>query len=391
MFVPFLYELRSRKVPVGTQEALALARALGHGLHDSSLDGFYEVARALLVHDEKHLFAFDQAFAVCFEGAPAQSLKLHEALLQWLKDARERRADLTPEELALLEAIDADELERRFAERLAEQQGRHDGGNRWIGTAGTSPFGHSGRAARPGIRVGGPGGQRSAVRQAQRGAYANYRDDVLLDVRQLGVALRRLRAFVREGQPDELDMEATIARTANNLGELEVATRPPRKSNTRVIMLMDVGGTMDPYVNLVSRLFTAAKKATHFRELRTYYFHNCIYGRVYRHASFRDPLPVSQLMAETDRRYKLIVVGDALMGPWELTSRSAWYDDDEETEGATWLQRLAAHYPSSVWLNPEPPSVWWQTTIDVIRRIFPMYPLTLEGLTLAVQALTRAR
>ena len=328
MFVPFLYELRSRKVPVGTTEAVALAEALKQGLHESSLDGFYFVARSLLVHDEKYLDAFDQAFAKHFEGVESQALELQQQLLEWLREARERLPDLTPEEKALLESLDRASLEKLFEERLREQKERHAGGNKWVGTAGTSPFGHSGRTGRTGIRVGGTGGRRGAVQVASERQFKEYRDDVVLDTRQMALALKKLRAFSRDGRQDELDLDATIERTAKNLGELEVALRAPRKSNTRVILLMDVGGSMDPYAQLVSRLFTAAKKATHFKELRTYYFHNCVYGRVYEKANFRDPMPVSRLFAETDRRYKLIIVGDALMGPWELMSTSGWSDDE---------------------------------------------------------------
>lgn len=390
MFIPFLYELRARKVPVGAQEAVALAGALKEGLHESSLEGFYFVSRALLVHDEKHLDAFDQAFAKVFQGIESQAVELHQQLLDWLKDARRRLPELTDAERALLEQLDPQELERLFEERLRQQKERHDGGNKWVGTGGTSPFGHSGRAARPGIRVGGSGGGRSAIRVAGERHFKDYRDDLVLDVRQLGMALRKLRAFSREGNEQELDLDKTIDETARNLGELEVVTRPPRKSNTRVILLMDVGGSMDPYSHLMSRLFTAAKKATHFKELRTYYFHNCVYGRVYKSARFADPVKVSELFTETDRRYKLILVGDALMAPWELMSGSGW-PGDEGLEGLMWMAKLREHYPASVWMNPEPPSAWWQTTIDVLRKVYPMYPLTLEGLGEAVSQLTRQR
>ncbi len=390
MFIPFLYELRARKVPVGTHEAVALAGALKAGLHDSALDGFYHVARALLIHDEKHLDAFDEAFGKTFAGIESSAIELHQALLDWLKDAAERLPQLTPEERALLEQFDRAELEKQFQDRLREQKERHDGGNTWVGTAGTSPFGNSGRAPRPGIRVGGTGGMRSAVAVAGIRNFREYRDDVVLDVRQLALALRKLRALTREGQHLELDLDDTIATTARNGGELEVVTRAPRKSNTRVILLMDVGGSMDPFAQLVSRLFTAAKKATHFRELRTYYFHNCVYGRVYNDARLSQPLTLAQLFAETDRRYKLIIVGDALMAPWELMTVSGW-QEDEGVEGVRWMMRLREHYPSSVWLNPEPPSGWWQDTIDVLRRIIPMYPLTLEGLGEAVHQLTKVR
>lgn len=390
MFIPFLFELRARKVPVGTQEAVSLAGALAAGLHDSSLDGFYCVARSLLIHDEKHLDAFDEAFAKVFQGVETEALQLHQQLLDWLREAAQRRPALTPDELALLEQFDLNELEQRFLERLREQKERHDGGNKWIGTAGTSPFGNSGRAARPGLRVGGAGGMRSAIAVAQQRNFREYRDDVVLDVRQLALALRKLRAFVREGQSDELDLDGTIDKTARNLGDLEVVTRPPRKSNIKVLLLMDVGGSMDPYSALVSRLFTAAKKATHFRSLRTYYFHNCLYGRVYHDAGLTNGVKFSELFAQTDRQYKLIIVGDALMAPWELMSVSGWRED-EGVEGARWMMRLREHYPSAAWLNPEHPSAWWQSTIDVLRRIFPMYPLTLEGLGEAVHQLTKVR
>ncbi len=386
MFVGFLYELRALKVPVGTQEAIALAEALKHGLHDSSLDGFYDVARALLCHSENQLDAFDVAFAKHFKGVELTALEIHEQLLEWLKNARPKH-ELTPEELALIEQLDRDALEKLFEQRLKEQKERHDGGNKWIGTGGSSPFGHSG-AARDGIRVGGEGGNRRAYRVANERHFKEYRDDLVLDVRQMGLALRKLRAFAREGRPDELDLDETIEQTAKNLGDLEVVTRPPRKSNTRVILLMDVGGSMDPYSHLVSRLFTAAKKATHFRELKTYYFHNCVYGRVYEQASLRGAVPLAQLFAETNNTYKLIVVGDALMAPWELADRSGWYNDDD-VEGVVWLMRLVEHYPKSIWLNPEPTQSWWQTTIELIRRVFPMYPLTLEGLGEAIDHLTR--
>jgi hypothetical protein len=391
MFVEFLYELRRRKVPVGTHEAVALARALEAGLHDSSLDGFYHVARALLVHSESHLDAFDQAFLAHFHGVENAGLRLTEELLEWLKDARKRRPDLTPEEAELLEKLDLDALEKLFQERLREQKERHDGGNKWIGTGGTSPFGNNGRVARDGFRVGGEGGKKgSALRSAEARMYRSYRDDVVLDVRQLSVALRKLRAFAREGAPDELDLEGTIAATAKNAGELEVVVRPPRRPNTRVILMMDVGGSMDPFAELVSRLFSAASKATHFKELRTYYFHNCVYGRVYKTAQLQEPMPIADLLHECGKHYKLIMVGDALMAPYELMERGGaqgWMDP-EGLEGAVWLQRLAEHFERSAWLNPESPRSWWGTA-EVIGRIFPMFHLTLEGLGEAVHHLTR--
>src|SRR5215472_11603633 len=258
---------------------MALARALGMNLHDTSLDGFYHVARALCVHTEGDLDAFDEAFLTCFRGVEAKSLDLVKELEQWLSDPRVRK-ELSAEELAMLEHLDLEELRRLFEERLREQKERHDGGNRWIGTGGTSPFGAHG-AHPTGVRVGPKGGGRSAMAVADARVYRPYRSDLVLDVRQIEVALRKLRAFHREGADLELDLDATIDETAKNAGELEVVLRPPRRPNVRVLLLMDVGGSMDPYAQLVSQLFSAAKRASNFRELKTYYFHNCIYGVVY--------------------------------------------------------------------------------------------------------------
>lgn len=392
MFVPFLYELRSRKVPVGAQEAVALAQALGKGLHDSSLDGFYHVARSLLVHSEAHLDAFDEAFLSHFQGIEIEGARLKDELLEWLREAAGRAAQLTDEERALLDSLDPDELRKLFEETMERQDERHDGGNRWIGTAGKSPFGHSG-AQREGIRVGGAGGGRSAIKTADARAYRPYRNDITLDVRQMAMGLRKLRAFAREGNELELDLDGTIDATAKNAGELEVIVRPPRRPSTRVILMMDVGGSMDPYAHLVSRLFTAASKTTHFKELRTYYFHNCVYGRVYRTDKFDDPVPVRDLMKDCGRHYKLIMVGDALMAPYELLHAGGRIEvgDESRVEGIVWLTRLTEHFERSAWLNPEPPHFWTGNTIEYVRQVFDMFPLTLEGLGDAVGHLTKGK
>jgi uncharacterized protein with von Willebrand factor type A (vWA) domain len=262
MFVDFLYELRQRKVPVGTQEAVALARALSAGIHESSLDGFYHVARAILVHSEAHLDDFDVVFASYFRGVPMVAKKITEELLEWLKNPILMR-ELSDEERRNIEELDLEEVLRRFEERLKEQTERHDGGNRWIGTGGTSPFGRGGEHPQ-GIRVGpeGGGGRGGAMKTADARKYKPYRSDVVLDIRQIEVALRKLRAFARDGAEQELDVDATIDATAKNAGELEVVTRPPRRNNTRVILMMDVGGSMDPHAQLISSLFSAAKPAS---------------------------------------------------------------------------------------------------------------------------------
>jgi uncharacterized protein with von Willebrand factor type A (vWA) domain len=390
-FVPFLYELRARRLKVGSTEAVQLARALVLGLHENSLDGFYCVARALVVHREADLDAFDEAFAAHFRGVEAKSLDVTDAIRKWLDDPKSRRT-LTDEERALLSAIDFDELKRMFEERLKNQDERHDGGNRHIGTGGTSPFGAFG-AHPSGLRVGPMGGGRSAVAVADARRYRPYRSDLVLDVRQIELALRRLRAFNREGAETELDLDETIALTAKNAGELEIALRPPRRSNTRVLLLMDVGGSMDPYADVVSTLFSAAKRASNIRELRTGYFHNCIYGHVYDTHEFREPIPVERLLHECGPHFKLVMVGDAAMHPTELLGRGDFYlngaDPARALSGIQWMARIREHFPASAWLNPDPPSYWRGGTTELLSGIFPMFQLTLDGLRDAVHALAQ--
>jgi uncharacterized protein with von Willebrand factor type A (vWA) domain len=392
VFVPFLYELRARKVKVGAQEALALAHALSRGLHDSSLDGFYHVARALCVHREADLDAFDQAFSAHFRGVEIASIEILAELEAWLSDPRVAR-EISPEELARMQAIDLDELRRLFEERLREQRERHDGGNRWIGTGGTSPFGAMGKHP-SGLRVGPKGGGRSALGVADARRYRPYRSDLVLDVRQIEVALRKLRALKREGDALELDLDETIAETARNAGELEIVLRPPRRSNVRVLLLMDVGGSMDPYAEIVSRLFSAAKRASNIRELKTFYFHNCVYGRLYATEAFTDPLRVRDVMDQCGPEWKLVMVGDASMHPAELLGGGDWdyyaYRPAEESRrGVEWMQLLRDTYKKSVWLNPEPSSYWRAGTAKLLADVFPMFQLTLDGLGEAVAHLSK--
>jgi uncharacterized protein with von Willebrand factor type A (vWA) domain len=390
MFVPFLYELRKRKVKVGLQEAMALAQALGAGLHDSSLDGFYHVARAVCVHTESDLDAFDEAYLACFKGVEGKSMELAKELEEWLRDPKMRKT-LTPEELEMLQHLDPEALRKLFEERMKEQKERHDGGNRWIGTGGTSPFGNSG-AHPTGMRVGPNGGGRSAMAVADARTYRPYRSDLVLDVRQIEVALRKLRAFAREGNEMELDLDATVDETARNAGELEVVLRPPKKPNVRVLLLMDVGGSMDPHAELVSQLFSAAKRASNFRELKTYYFHNCIYGKVYETDTFRDGVSLHDLTHHCTREWKCVLVGDAAMHPAELLGGGGWYgsvDGDERLSGIRWMQTLSDHFDRSAWLNPDSPSYWKGGTAEMLGGLFPMFHLTLEGLGEAMAHLSK--
>ena len=390
VFVNFLYRLREFGVPVGVSEALALSEALKAGLHRNSIDGFYYAARAITVHHEGHLDAFDQAFLVEFKGANIEPSQVKDELLDWLRDAAERAVGIDDETLRALQDTDIEELKRQFAERLAEQTERHDGGNYWVGTEGSSPFGRAG-APRPGIRVGGSGGNRSAVQVADAREYRGYRSDVTLDVRQMEIALRRLRSFIREGAEEELDIEATIDETARNAGDIEIVTRPPSRPNTHVILMIDVGGSMFPYSDLMSRLFSATKRATHFKELRTYYFHNCVYGKVFETDRFTDPKWLHDVVGECGSHYKLIMVGDALMSPYELHTPGAgsWSTGPSAESGIDSLRILQSHFSDSVWLNPEPESRWSGTTIEDVASLFEMFPLTLDGLAEAMKRLNR--
>lgn len=390
VLVPFFYELRERKLKVGPTELTALAKAMSMGLHESSLDGFYYVARSLLVHSETELDAFDEAFGAHFRGIERQAIALAADIQAWL-DNPEMLDGLTEEQRQALESLDMEEVRRLFEERMREQKERHDGGNRWIGTGGTSPFGTGGHHP-TGIRVGGGGG-RSAIGVADARKYRPYRSDVVLDVRQIVVALRKLKSFIREGHEEELDIEETIDATARNAGELEIVTRPPRRPNVRVILMMDVGGSMDPHVRVVSELFSAAKRATNFRELKTYYFHNAIYGRVFETENFRDPVPVSQLLRELDgQRYHVIFVGDAAMHPGELHSDGPWYRahgaEEERLSALHWFHLLGDHFRKTAWLNPDKEQYWYGT-VQEIKAVFPMFPLTLDGLTDAIRHLSR--
>ncbi|RMD84579.1 MAG: VWA domain-containing protein [Candidatus Dadabacteria bacterium] len=393
MFLDLFYGLREEGVPVGIQEWMALMEALEKGLHGSSLVRFYHLARACLVKSEAFYDAYDRVFARVFHGVEG-SLEITDQVLEWLRDPR-NFPGLTPQQLAQLERLTNDELMRRFLETLAEQSERHDGGDRWIGTGGRSPFGHSGYHP-TGIRVGGQGRRRSAMKVAEERRFEDYRTDVALDVRRIRTALRRLRQLTRSGPATELDLDGTIDETCRNGGEIELVFRPPRRNNLRLLLLMDVGGTMEPYRTPVSRLLTALCQERSLRELRAYYFHNCVYDAVYEQAAMRasDALPTGDLIRQLDERWKLLVVGDAAMHPAELLEPFGAIDPRRATRtpGIVWLQRLARHFDRVAWLNPDPPESWRHGyTVRLIRRLFPMFPLTVDGIAEAVSALVGAR
>jgi uncharacterized protein len=388
MLIDFLFELRKHKVPVSTHEWMALMEALALGLHESSLDGFYRLARTICVKDIALYDAYDQAFLSYFKDIHAGGIELTRQLEAWMLDPKALQG-LTDEQRAALKELDMEKLRALFEQRLKEQKERHDGGNRWIGTGGTSPFGSNGQNP-TGMRVG-AGGGRSAMAVADQRLFKEYRRDVVLDVRQIDVALRGLRRLGREGAVEELDLDETIDRTGKNAGELEVVFRPPRRNRVKVVLLMDVGGSMDPHSELMSRLFTAASRTGRFAKFRSYYFHNCVYNSIYEDAQLRKAVPVADLLATSDRDEKLVMVGDALMHPGELLDPggSMYLYSQTRASGIEWLRRLAHHFRSAAWLNPEPDRFWQGTTIEVIAAVLPMFQLTLDGLAQAVRYLVR--
>ena len=358
-----------------------LLSCLEQGLHDSRLQGFYHVARACLVKSESDFDTFDQVFAQYFEGIEGM-IDLPPELLEWLANPKPFE-ELTDELRAALEHLDIEELMRRFQETMAEQTERHDGGSRWIGTGGRSPFGHGGEHP-TGIRVGGSGGGRQAMKVAEERHYQDYRTDVVLDVRNVKLALRRLRQLTRTEGPIELDIDATIDKTCREAGEIELVFRPKRRNDVRVLALMDVGGTMDPYFEPVSRLLSALHEERGLRDFKVFYFHNCVYERVYETAQMRrgESLLTSDLLRTYGERWKLLVVGDASMHPSELSS--AWGNIDPrnetETSGLAWLQRLDRHFDRAAWLNPDRPQQWaLSSTCRSISSIFPMFSLSIDG------------
>ncbi len=393
MFLDLFYGLRDEGIPVALQEWMTLLEALQRGMHGSSLLRFYHLARACLVKSETYFDAFDRVFARVFKGVEG-SLDITDEVLEWLRDPK-NFPRLSPEEMAALERLSADELMQRFLETLAKQTERHDGGDRWVGTGGRSPYGHGGQHP-TGIRVGGSSGSRSAMKVAEERRYRDYRTDVALDSRQLRVALRRLRQLTRSGLPTELDLDETIDETCRNAGEIELVFRAPRRNDVRLLMLMDVGGTMDPYYEPMSQLLTALHDERGLRAFEPYYFHNCIYDHVYTRArlSRPDAIPTGDLLRRLDERWKVLIVGDAAMHPAELLEPHGGIDPriTSSTPGIIWLQRLTGHFERAVWINPDEQRLWSQShTARLIARLFPMFHLSVDGLSGAVQALVGAR
>ena len=389
MLVRFFYMLRAQGLKVSPQQFLTMAEGMSKGLHGQTLMGFYHLARCTLMTSETDFDRFDQVFTAFFAGVDLAALEIEDQFFDWLRRAAEGEIPhLTPEQQALFDAMSYPELEQMFRELLDEQKDAHNGGTRFIGTGGSSAFGHSG-APRPGFRVGGSSRNRRAMQVAENRRYRDYRSDRMLDVRQYSVALRKLRRFGRSLGEEQVDIDATIEATGRQAGELEVVVRRPLEPSMRVILLMDVGGTMDPFVAQVEALFTAASQASHFKELRAFYFHNCIYGKVFKDARFRERVTLGELFGSTSRDYRLIVVGDAMMAPYELVGsrQSLFFGPPESERGWDSLKALRERYPHAVWLNPEPLRYWYGETLTAISQLFPMYGLTLDGLDEAIRDL----
>lgn len=390
MLVDFFLLLRARGLPVSTTEFLALIEALVKGLARVNLHHFYALSRAVLVKNEAHFDLFDRVFAEYFDGVEFSN-NLTDELLDWLANPITPR-ELSAEEWAALQELDLDDLRRKFEEMLKNQDERHDGGNRYVGTGGSSPFGHGGQHP-TGVRVGGSSRGRSAMQVAGERRFKNLRKDRVLDTRQIGMALRRLRRLKREGYEEELALDETVDATARNAGDIELVFRPPRENNVKLLLLMDIGGSMDPFTELCEQLFSAAHAASHFRQFKHYFFHNCPYGRLYKDMIRLKGRPTEELLQEVDQSWRLIFVGDAYMHPYELQERGGALDyTTQNTEaGIHWLRRFRDKVPRSVWLNPEPKRIWGAPTIRSIRTIFPMFELTLEGLGDAVDVLRGAK
>ncbi len=390
MFLEFFAELRRARVPVTPREFLDLMRALDRDVADRTAEDFYRLSRALLVKDERNLDAFDLVFAAVFKGALSLSDAVEAAEIpqEWLRKLLEKY--LSPEERAEIEKLGFDKLMATLRQRLAEQKGRHQGGSKWIGTGGTSPFGAYGDHPE-GVRIGQDKGRRgSAIKVWDKREFKDFAGDEALGPRNIRVALRRLRRFAREGAEEELDLDGTIRATAEH-GYIDVKLRPERRNAVKVLLFLDVGGSMDWHVEEAEALFSAAR--LQFKRLEHFYFHNCLYESVWKsnRRRFEERTPTLDLLNAYNRDHRAIFVGDAQMSPYEILSPGGSVEHLNPEPGETWLKRATAAWPHHVWINPSPKENWdFSQSTRIVSTLFGerMFALTPDGIEAAMRALS---
>jgi len=392
LFIRFLHQLKEAGVPVSIREYLDFLAGLDKGITNLNTDSFYHFARASLVKDERYYDRFDRTFSEFFEGALKKGGEiLNNIPEEWIKNALQK--NLTKEDKEKIDSLGGwDKLLETLKERLKEQKKRHQGGNKWIGTGGTSPFG-SGGYNPEGIRIGNEGKrQGKAVKVWEKRLWTNFDDKKTLGIRDIRVAVRRLRHFARTGTPDEFDLNGTISATANNGGYLDVKMVPERKNRVKLLLFLDVGGSMDPYVEACEELFSASK--SEFKDLEHFYFHNCPYEILWKNnpRSSEDIISTWDIIRKYGSDYRVLFVGDASMSPYEVAYAGGSIEHWNEESGATWLDRITSHFDSVAWLNPENKKIWNSSASNkMIREIFDerMYELNLSGIEAAMKKLSR--
>jgi hypothetical protein len=397
MFLDFFYTLRNHKVPVSTREYLDLVRVLSSYSEKNEAinpERFYHIARSILVKDIKHYDSYDLAYTSCFKEVVSEG-DFKDKLNEWLQNALDKELSEERKKQAL--DLPSEELMKELQKRIDEQKERHDGGNKWIGTGGTSPFGHSGFNPN-GIRVGGSGQNKSALAVAGKREFRSYRTDEILDVRQIKVALKKLRDLKETGQA-KLNINKSIKKTCENAGEIEIVETKSRKNNMKLVLLMDVGGSMTPHSRRVSQLFSAAHQTNHFKEFKYFYFHNIFYDDLYNDSSMNshEVTSFSKLKNKFNPDTRFIIVGDAYMAPYELfqmtgSMREFYFsfvkDNKKSTlTGMDRVELLKKMYEKVVWLNPEPRRMWQAPTINAVSKVIPMFELSVDGITKAIKHL----
>lgn len=391
MLLNFLDALRAAGIPAGVKEHLLLLEALDRDVIEQRPEDFYYLARATYVKDEGLFDRFDQVFATVFKGVLEAGEASADIPEEWLRLVAEKY--LTLEEMAKIQSLgDWDTIMDTLRQRLEEQTGRHQGGNKWIGTGGTSPFGHGGYNPE-GVRIGGESRHKRAIKVWEKREFANLDNSGELGARNIKVALRRLRRFAREGAADELDLDETIRGTARQ-GWLDIRMRPERHNAVKLLLFLDVGGSMDPFITLTEQLFSAA--TSEFKNMEFFYFHNCLYEGVWKdnRRRFSERTPTWDILHKYGHDYKVVFVGDAAMSPYEISHPGGSVEHMNEEAGAVWLERVTRTYPATVWLNPAQQSYWgYSQSTQIIRGLMNdrMYPLTVEGIDAAMRELTRKR